>query len=126
MLVIVGAGFVVIVGAGFVVIVVKGALHVDAAVEIAVGLVDHRETDRLPRPAERDRQRIIAAHELRKSLDVAAATAQNEHLERADGDQREEDDPLAVRKKPARSVKPTAQSRFLLRTSPAEKSNTAM
>ena len=48
-----------------IVIVIERTLHVDAAVEIAVGLVDHREADRLPRPAESDRQRIIATDELR-------------------------------------------------------------
>lgn len=116
----------VIVVAIFVVIVVEGALHIDTAVEITVGLVDHREADRLARPAERDRQRIIATDELGKTLGRTSVPSQHEHLERPDDDQREDDDPLAVRKKPARSVKPTAQSRFLLRTSPAEKSKTAM
>ena len=44
------------------------SVHVDAAVEIAVGLLDHREADRLPRPTERHRKRVIATDELRKRM----------------------------------------------------------
>ena len=59
-------------------IVMLLALHIDAAMKIAVRLVDHRRADRGLRIAERDGKRIVALHNLRQPRDVETPEGQRQ------------------------------------------------
>ena len=59
-----------------VMVVMLLALHVDAAMKIAVRLMDHRRADRGLRIAERDGKRIVALHNLRQPRDVETPETQ--------------------------------------------------
>ena len=62
-----------------VMVVMLLALHVDAAMKIAVRLMDHRRADRGLRIAERDGKRVVALHNLRhaRALDVRESERQH-------------------------------------------------
>ena len=59
-------------------IVMLLALHIDAAMKIAVRLVDHRRADRGLRIAERNGKRIVALHHLRQTRDADAPENQRQ------------------------------------------------
>ena len=61
-----------------VVVVMLLALHVDAAMKIAVRLMDHRRADRGLRIAERNGKRIVALHNLRQARDAEAPENQRQ------------------------------------------------
>ena len=65
-----------------VMVVMLLALHIDAAMKIAVRLVDHRRADRGLRIAERNGKRVVALHNLRQTRDAEAP----EHQRQPNGD----------------------------------------
>ena len=54
------------------------ALHVDAAMKVAVRLMDHRRADRGLRIAERNGKRIVALHNLRQTRNAEAPKNQRQ------------------------------------------------
>ena len=69
-----------------VMVVMLLAFHIDAAMKVAVRLVDHRRADRGLRIAERDGKRIVALHNLRQPRDVE--TPENQRQQNGDHEAR--------------------------------------
>ena len=61
-----------------VVVVMLLALHVDAAMKVAVRLVNHRRTDCGLRIAERNGKRVVALHNLRQTRNIEASERQRQ------------------------------------------------
>ena len=61
-----------------VVVVMFLAFHVDAAMKVAVRLVDHRHADRVLRIAERNGKRVVALHNLRQTRNIEASERQRQ------------------------------------------------